>query len=221
VPFVFNFNPYRAKIQPQLYVKHSIFNGSAPQHDNDVKIEHSISGNMNTVIPTTKVKVKCTLVQALRLCTGRAARSGSRGIALLFLDHGTRRGWGFSVTSRPLFAPGRDLVPIAQQAGWASGPVWTGAENLTPLGFDPRTVQPVASRYTDYATRPAILTTAHVLLSPYCDFSGNNMLSHITKIHNDRPCQRKRNFRCFISYRYCLKDKTENEYPEATGSNIA
>jgi len=37
---------------------------------------------------------------------------------------------------------------------WASGPVWTGAENLTPPGFDPRTVQPVSSRYTDYATRP-------------------------------------------------------------------
>ena len=26
-----------------------------------------------------------------------------------------------------------------------------------PPGFDPRTVQPVASRYTDYATRPTIL----------------------------------------------------------------
>jgi len=39
-----------------------------------------------------KVKVKCTLVQALRLCTGRAALRGSRGIALLFLDHGTRGG---------------------------------------------------------------------------------------------------------------------------------
>jgi hypothetical protein len=25
------------------------------------------------------------------------------------------------------------------------------------LGFDPRTVQPVASRYTDYATRPTII----------------------------------------------------------------
>jgi len=25
---------------------------------------------------------------------------------------------------------------------------------LPPPGFDPRTVQPVASRYTDYATRP-------------------------------------------------------------------
>ena len=38
------------------------------------------------------VKVKCTLVQALRLCTGGTAHRGSRGIALLFLDHGTRRG---------------------------------------------------------------------------------------------------------------------------------
>jgi len=37
------------------------------------------------------VKVKCTLVQVLRLCTGRTAHNGSRGIALLFLDHGTRR----------------------------------------------------------------------------------------------------------------------------------
>ena len=40
-----------------------------------------------------KVKtVKCTLVQALRLCTGRAAHKGSRGIAILFDDHDTRRG---------------------------------------------------------------------------------------------------------------------------------
>ena len=37
-------------------------------------------------------KVKCTLVQALRLCTGRMAHRGSRGIALLFFDHGTRKG---------------------------------------------------------------------------------------------------------------------------------
>jgi hypothetical protein len=39
--------------------------------------------------------------------------------------------------------------------GWVGhGPVWTGAENLappppSPPGFDPRTVQPAASRYTD------------------------------------------------------------------------
>ena len=39
-----------------------------------------------------KGKVKFTLVKALRLCTGRTAQRGSRGIALLFLDSGTRRG---------------------------------------------------------------------------------------------------------------------------------
>jgi hypothetical protein len=32
------------------------------------------------------VKVKVTLVQALRLCTGRTAHRGSKGIALLFHD---------------------------------------------------------------------------------------------------------------------------------------
>jgi len=81
------------------------------------------------------VKVKCTLVQALRLCTGRTAQSGSRGIALLFLDHGNRREWGISITSRPLFTPWKDPVPILQETGWTPEPVWTGAENLAPIGI--------------------------------------------------------------------------------------
>jgi len=42
-------------------------------------------------IAFSKTKVKCTLVQALRLCTGRMAHRGRRGIALLFIDQGTRR----------------------------------------------------------------------------------------------------------------------------------
>jgi hypothetical protein len=33
---------------------------------------------------------------------------------------------------RPHLTPGKDPVPIVQEAGWASGTVWTGAENLTP-----------------------------------------------------------------------------------------
>jgi hypothetical protein len=36
-------------------------------------------------------KLKITLVQALRLCTGPTAHKGSRSIALPFHDHGTRR----------------------------------------------------------------------------------------------------------------------------------
>ena len=45
-------------------------------------------------------------------------------------------------------APGKKL----KEAKWTPGPVWTGAKNLALLqGFDPRTVQPVASRCTDFA----------------------------------------------------------------------
>jgi len=80
-------------------------------------------------------KVKVTLVQALRLCTGRTAHRGRRGIAILFYDHSTRRRSGVSVTPRPLFTPRKDPVPIVQESGWAPGPVWTGAENLAATGI--------------------------------------------------------------------------------------
>jgi len=53
------------------------------------------------------------------------AQRGVRGIGLLFHDRGTRRGWVDSSTSRPHFTPGKDPVPILQEAGWAPGPVWT------------------------------------------------------------------------------------------------
>ena len=53
-----------------------------------------------------------------------------------------------SNTLQPHFTPGKDPVPILQEAGWAPGPVWTDENYRTPPGFDPRTVQPVISRYT-------------------------------------------------------------------------
>jgi len=42
-------------------------------------------------------------------------------------------------------------VPIVRWAGWALGPHWTSTEN-------PRTIQCVASRYTDYTTSAATKT---------------------------------------------------------------
>jgi len=33
------------------------------------------------------------------------------------------------------FTPGKGPVPIVQEAGWAPGPVWIGAENLAPTGI--------------------------------------------------------------------------------------
>jgi len=47
-----------------------------------------------TIGPVRCINIKCTPVQALRLCTGRTAHKRSRGIALLFLGHGTRSGEG-------------------------------------------------------------------------------------------------------------------------------
>ena len=57
------------------------------------------------------------------------AQSVGRGIALLFYDRGTRRGWVVSSTPRPHFTPRKDPVPILQEAGWAPGPVWTDGKS--------------------------------------------------------------------------------------------
>ena len=74
------------------------------------------------------------------------AQRVGRGIALLFHDRGTRRGWVVSSTSRPLFTPGKDPVPILQEAGWALGPVCS-AENLFPTEIRSRTVQHLYAYY--------------------------------------------------------------------------
>jgi hypothetical protein len=78
--------------------------------------------------------IKCTFVQALRFCTSRTAHSGSRGINLLFLDHGLRRDEG-SVSRLSRSTPEKDPVPNVQEAGWAPGPDWTHAENLALTGI--------------------------------------------------------------------------------------
>jgi len=70
-----------------------------------------------------KVKVKWS-----RYRPGVAQRVG-RGIALLFHDHGTRRGWVVSSTPRHHFTPGKDPEPILHAAGWAPGPVWMGGKS--------------------------------------------------------------------------------------------
>ena len=94
-----------------------------------------------------KEKVKCTLVPALRLCTGRTVHRGSKDITLLFLDHGTRRGEGSA--SRL----GRSLY---RRLGGPQGRSGRVRKISLPPGFDPRAVQPVASRYIDWATRPTL-----------------------------------------------------------------
>jgi len=53
-----------------------------------------------------------------------------RVIALLFHGRGTRRGWVVSSsTPRPHFTPGKDPVPIVQEAGWGPMSIWTGGKS--------------------------------------------------------------------------------------------
>ena len=68
-------------------------------------------------------KVKCSHYRP-----GVAQRVG-RGTALLFHDHGTREGWVVSSMLRPHFTPGKDPVPILQEAEWAPRPVWMGGKS--------------------------------------------------------------------------------------------
>ena len=94
-----------------------------------------------------------------------------RGIALLFHDRGTTREWVASSTSRPQFTPGKDRVPVLQEAGWAPGPVWTGAKNIVPTGIRSRTVQPVVSHYKDWATRSTKMTVLWLIPTHWLETS--------------------------------------------------
>jgi hypothetical protein len=43
-------------------------------------------------------------------------------------------GWVINATPLLLYLRKGDPLPILQEAGWAPGPVWTGAENLALTG---------------------------------------------------------------------------------------
>ena len=80
------------------------------------------NGNISRCVDTWQyVKVKCTLVQALRLCTGRTTHRGSRGIALPFHDHGTRRGEESAARPGRSLPPGKTRYPLYRRLGGPQG----------------------------------------------------------------------------------------------------
>ena len=76
----------------------------------------------------SKVNVKFTLARTMK------AQRGSGVQLYSFFNLGARWVWVVNATPRPLY-PGNGPVPIVQEAGWAPGPVWTGAENLASTGI--------------------------------------------------------------------------------------
>jgi hypothetical protein len=85
---------------------------------------------------------------------------------------GARWLWVVSATPRPCYPRERDPVHIVQEAGWAPGPVWKGAENLVPTGIRSPD-RPVA-----ILTRPsrptALRKTAALIPSVFVCSSGDS-----------------------------------------------
>ena len=69
----------------------------------------------------SKTFLKCTLVQALRLCTDRTPHRGSTGIALPFHNHGTRRGEGSASRPGRSLPPGKTWYPLYRKLGGPQG----------------------------------------------------------------------------------------------------
>ena len=60
--------------------------------------------------------------------------------------------WGWVVNTMPwqLYPQERDLVPLLQEVGWASGPAYNGCrKSCPPLGFDSWAFHSIASPDTD------------------------------------------------------------------------
>ena len=104
---------YVTYISSQLQRSQTIQKGVTYTKTNKIHISASIK----------KVNVKWS-----RYRPGVAQRVG-RGIALLFHDRSTRRWWVVSSTPWPHFTPGKDPVPILQEAGCVPGSVWTGGKS--------------------------------------------------------------------------------------------
>jgi len=107
-------------------------------------------------------------VKLSRYRPGVAQRVG-KGIALLFHDHGTRRGWVVSSTPRPHFTPGKYPVPILQEAGWAPRPVWMGRKSRSHQDLIPDC--PVSSQSLYWLSY-----LAHTCLTYSIIFSHDNVL---------------------------------------------
>jgi len=60
-------------------------------------------------------------------------------------------GWVVNSTPRLLYPRGKTRFPLYRRLGGHQGPSGRVRKTSPPPGFDTRTVQPVASRYTDWA----------------------------------------------------------------------
>ena len=84
----------------------------------------------------TNTQLNCTYKYTYKALpiTGHECPEGQQMYLYSSLNLGAVWG-GWSAPRWGRFTPGKDPIPIVQEAGWAPGSVWTDAENLTPTGI--------------------------------------------------------------------------------------
>jgi hypothetical protein len=91
----------------------------------------------------------------------------------VFLTSAIEGGEGSASSPSRTLPPGKTRYPLYRRLVGPQGRCWHVRKMSSPPGFDPRTVQHVGSRYTDYATRPTsinYLGSNHLI---YCTVEGN------------------------------------------------
>jgi hypothetical protein len=91
------------------------------------------------------VKVKFDLEQTTK------TQKGSRGIAVLFVEPRRYMGLGGQRHTSDALPPGKTRYPVFRKLGGFQKRSGQVRKISPPPEYDPRTVQPVANRYTDYA----------------------------------------------------------------------
>jgi hypothetical protein len=108
-----------------------------------------------------KVKVE---VKWSRFRTGVAQCVG-RGIALLYHDRGTRRGWVVSSPPRPHFTPGKTQCTFYRRLGGPQGQSgW--AENVVLTGIQSRTIHPLSVAILTELPGQETHTHTHIHIHP-------------------------------------------------------
>ena len=105
----------------------------------------------------------------------------------LYLCNIQRGGDGSTPLPRRPLPPGKTRHPLCRRLGGPQGRSGQVRKISPPLGLDPRTVKPVASRYTDWATGPTYTFMA----------CRNNIIFFTTQLFNSA------NFCCAVCHKLC------------------
>ena len=125
---------------------------------------------MFTRVVSKKI-LKCTPLQALRLCTGRTAHRGVEVSLYPFMTTALEGGEGSASGHGRFLPPGKTRYPLYRRLGGPQGRSGQVRKISATPGFDPRTAQPVASRYTDYVSR----LTTRVVIFVYSEVSDKRI----------------------------------------------